>query len=270
MLSRAIFIIVTLFWLAMNVLLWRAEYGGRGSGNGPVPARVVCRKILTAPDSSSLKVFSHGENIGFCHWTTSVGEDLSKLREDNLPPEGMVSKVVGYRIQLEGNVGIKDFRNRAKFDCQLKLTTNLVWQEFNLRLNMRPAVWEVHCVAAEQKVRLRVEDEEGSYERVFRFAELRNPDGLIQEIAGPSAFATISGLGLLGLPLGKGLSEGAVKWEARNASIKIGPAPVRVYELQVSVLDRFKGIFFISRVGEILRVELPGGIVLANDQLANY
>jgi hypothetical protein len=32
-------------------------------------------------------------------------------------------------------------------------------------------------------------------------------------------------------------------------------------------LDRFNIVVFVSRAGEILRVELPEGITLANDQL---
>jgi hypothetical protein len=269
MLNRAILVSLTVFWLAMNVLLWRAEYGGRGAASGPVPVSFVWRKILTAPDSSSLKVFYHGENVGFCHWTTSVGEDLSRLKEEDLPPEGMVARVSGYRIQVEGNVAMKDFRNRARFDCQFKMTTNQVWQEFSFRLNMRPSVWEVHCLASEQKLRLKVADDDGSFERVFRFSELQNPELLVQEVAGPSASEVLGGLGLMGLWPKGGLTASALKWEARNDVVNIGPAPVRAYRLQVRLVDRFQAVFYVSRVGEILRVELPDGLVLANDQLAN-
>jgi hypothetical protein len=225
--------------------------------------------VLTAPDSSSLKVFYHGDNIGFCHWTTSVGEDLAKLKDDALPPEGMIERVTNYRIQLEGNVAVKDLRNRARFDCQLKLTTNQVWQEFNLRLTMRPAIWEVHCVAAEKKVHIKVEDEDGGFDRVFHFAELQTPDGLVSELLGPSAYLAISSLGLLDIPRNGSVPASSLKWDARNDIVRIGPATIRAYRLQAVLMDRFTAVLYISRVGEILRVELPNGIVLANDQLSN-
>jgi hypothetical protein len=36
------------------------------------------------------------------------------------------------------------------------------------------------------------------------------------------------------------------------------------------VLDKYQLTIFISRVGEILRVELPDEILLVNDQLAAF
>src|SRR5262249_51470379 len=118
---RVIFILITLFWLAMNVLLWRAEYGGRPSPRSPVPPSVGWQKMLTAPDSSSLTILHHGKKIGFCHWVTSVGEELAHLTEGEVPPKGMVERMTGYRIQVEGNLALEDFTTRVRFDGNLKL-----------------------------------------------------------------------------------------------------------------------------------------------------
>jgi hypothetical protein len=54
--ARVTFFLITVFWVGMNILLWRSEYSSRGSGV-PVPLDLVCRKILTAPDVSSLSVY---------------------------------------------------------------------------------------------------------------------------------------------------------------------------------------------------------------------
>jgi hypothetical protein len=62
----------------------------------------------------------------------------------------------------------------------------------------------------------------------------------------------------------------AVKWEARYDTLKIGQEPVRVYRVETRLLDRYPIKVFISRAGEILRVELPDGIVLMHDQLAIF
>ncbi|HKI68344.1 MAG TPA: hypothetical protein VKA67_02060, partial [Verrucomicrobiae bacterium] len=67
MLSRAVLILLAFFWVTMNVLLWRVEFGPRGEIGIGIPAKVVWRKILTAPDSSSLNVLYHGNKIGICH-----------------------------------------------------------------------------------------------------------------------------------------------------------------------------------------------------------
>src|SRR5580765_1815800 len=154
MLSRFAFILITLFWLAMNVLLWRVEYARRSSAGSSVPTTLVWQKMLTAPDSSSLTILHHGKKIGFCHWTTSVGEELSRLTEAEAPPEGMVRQMSGYRIQLEGNLALEDFAGRLRFDSHLKLDPRQLWQEFDLRLNLRPTLLEIHSVAAEKTIHL--------------------------------------------------------------------------------------------------------------------
>src|SRR5689334_14386509 len=99
MLSRIAFLLITVFWLVMMVLLWRSEYiGNRGLG-ASVPLEVVWQKILTAPDNSSLEISHHGQKIGYCRWATIVGDDLSELtaKADEAPPEGMVESLSSYR-----------------------------------------------------------------------------------------------------------------------------------------------------------------------------
>ena len=43
---RIIFLIVTAFFVTMNVMLWRSEYGARGQFGAPVPAELVWEKVL--------------------------------------------------------------------------------------------------------------------------------------------------------------------------------------------------------------------------------
>src|SRR5262245_11619104 len=112
MLARAAFFLIALFWVTMNVLLWRAEYGNRDLTNSSVPVGAVWRKILTAPDPSALNVFHHKEKIGFCHWQTSIGEEFAKL--DEAPPEGILTGPRSYHIRLEGNVSLTDFESRLR------------------------------------------------------------------------------------------------------------------------------------------------------------
>ncbi len=270
MLYRAALLSVTLFWLLMNVLLWRAEYGQRDAAHTSVPVAVVWHKMLTAPDTSSLTILHHGKKIGFCHWMTSIGEELSKLKEEDVPPEGMVERVSGYRIQLEGNVALPDFPNRVRFDCALKLATNQLWQEFSLRLNLRPAVWELRSVATEQTLRLKVEDGGERLERVIKFSELQDPAALLRDVAGPFAYGMFSAIHLPIRPQSASSRALGLEWEARNDSAKIGQSLVRAYRLQARLLDRYQARIFVSRVGEILRVDLPDEVVLLNDQLANF
>ncbi len=270
MLARVAFLALTGFWLVMNVLLWRAEYGAGPALGSTVPPQLVWDKILTAPDSSSLTIFRRGKKIGFCHWTTSVGEDLARLSSTEAAPEGMVRKIRGYRLELSGNVMLSEPSDRLRFDSHLSLGADRDWKEFAVRLNWHTDSWEVRSLAAQQSVHFRWQQEQEKFERVFSFAELAHPENLIQEFAGPVAAGALSGLGLGQAPARAGLSNGGMDWAARFEHVKLGHASVRVYRLELKVLAHFTAVVFVSRVGEILRMELPDGIVLTNDQLGGH
>jgi hypothetical protein len=270
MISRIVLLVLTLFWITMNVLLWRAEYGRHGSTGNSVPAEVVWRKILTAPDSSSLGIFHHGKKVGFCHWISGIGEELAQISEDSGSPEGMIRHIRGYRLQLEGNLSADQVGNRVRFESALTLTTNQLWRDFNLRLTLRPTVLEIHTSATDQKLRLHADDGEEKFDRVIKFSELQNPQALLREFGGPVAGGLLSNFGMFGAQLQSSAIQAGLKWEGREDSMRIGHSPVRTYRLQTRVLDRYHITIFVSRVGEILRVELPDEILLINDQLAGF
>src|SRR5256885_325788 len=117
MLSRIALLLAAILWVVMNVLLWRAEYGHSVSTGSVVPPALIWKKMLTAADPSSLSIFHHAKKVGFCHWTTSVGEQLSAPREDTpATPEGMVQRITGYRVQLEGNLMASNSPGRIRFE----------------------------------------------------------------------------------------------------------------------------------------------------------
>ena len=275
MIHRAVLILLTGFWLAMNVLLWRSEYGQRKQGGAAMPAEAVWQKMLMAPDTSSLTIYHHRKKVGFCHWITSVAQDLNTTKEADLPAEGMVGRVSEYRVQLEGNVSIdNDSANRLRFDGNLKLGRKMNWKEFGLRVNLRPTTWEIHSAAAEQSVHFRAEEGDASFDQVFHFSDLADPAKLARQLGDPASLGWLSAIGLPGLPVAGMASGGApmpsldLKWHASHDSVRIGHSSVRAYRLETRLLDRYDIVIFVSRVGEILRVELPDEIVLLNDQLA--
>ena len=62
----------------------------------------------------------------------------------------------------------------------------------------------------------------------------------------------------------------SVKWEANNDSMRFGHSKVKVYRLHTKVLGSHEIFIFVSRVGEILWVELPDKIVLSNDAFTHF
>ena len=96
-----------------------------------MPAGVVWRKIITAPDASSLSVYQNGDRMGYCEFSTSIGQEMATVDGDNPPPEGLVKRA-GYQIHLAGNVALGDFTNRVKFDGRVQFRYVREWREFTL------------------------------------------------------------------------------------------------------------------------------------------
>lgn len=266
MLARFLFPLIALFWIVMNALLWRAEFGGAREVGSAVSEEVVWQKILTAPDDSMLEISVHGKKIGYCRWTPNVGE-AGNVR-DGFLPEGMVRRPAGYTIDLEGNLLVGEPAARARFNTHVRFSTNQVWEVMSLKVSVRPGFWAIRTVAAEEKLRLEYEDEGEKWSRTFTYEELRNPRNLIEEFGGPLVLAALGQFAGLDTAqaAGKNLSLG-LKWEARNDSLKIGHSQTRVYRLQARLFDRYQAVVVVSRVGEIMRVELPNGILLVNEAL---
>ncbi|MBU6398835.1 MAG: hypothetical protein KGS61_00820 [Verrucomicrobia bacterium] len=269
MLNRFYFVGITLFWVTMNVLLWRSEFGSGHEIGSAVPAEIVWQKILTAPDNSTMDVFHRGQRIGFCRWAANVGEALAggKTSPEDYEPEGMVRRLSGYTIDFNGNVALTAITNRLRFELHLGFATNQAWRELTLRTSARPHAWEFRSTAASQSLTVRYTGDAVGWEHTFTLAELQQPQRVLEDLglSLPFLFPALPVEPVPGRPLSLGL-----EWQARNDWLQIGHASVRVYRLQARLLDRFQTVVLVSRVGEILRVELPDRITLVNDALSNY
>lgn len=271
------FLLVAAFFVTMNVLLWRSEFTARGRLGAALPPETVWEKVLTCPDNSDLEVRHKGVKIGRVHWVASINEApvARLLDEEETSPEGMVKTVTGYGLDFDCNVSLEDL-SRMRVVFGLKLSTNQTWKELSLKVTVKPFVWEIHSSAEEETLRFTTADDETRQAREFKFSELRDPEKLVRSLGGPTMPMM---LGTLGLPLnqlGKWQSPTNAQrvsldlgWQARNDWIKVGRTPVRVYRIEAKLLDRFRAVFFVSPVGEILRVELPGEVVLMNEALIN-
>jgi hypothetical protein len=269
---RFFFPLIALFWILMNVLLWRAEFGGARDLGSVVSTEVVWQKILTAPDDSTLEISWNGKKMGYCRWVPNVGEvpTAGRTLSDDFHADGRVKRLAGYTIELEGNLMVGDPPSRLRFSSRAEFSTNSVWEQMFLRLAMRPAVWELRAVAAEEKLSLGYEDSGEKWSRTFTFEELRDPRKLVEEFSGPLAWAWMAPLqGIEKVPSQKDLALG-LQWEARNDSLKIGHSTARAYRLQARLVDRYQVVVLVSRVGEIMRVELPNGLLLVNEALADF
>ena len=263
MFTRATYIAIAMFWVTMNILLWRAEYGSHGS-DSPVPVALVWRKILTAPDASSLSIYQDGERSGFCEFSTSVETEMAKLDEDKPPPEGVITRA-GYQIRLNGNTSLGDFTNRVRFDGRFSFTSSRKWRDLNLKLSSHTAAIEIHSVATNQTVQLKITNEGGVIEREIPFADLADPNAVLRDFTGNFGGGFLAALDLPALPQEPVMLSQPVHWEAHRDRLKIGNEPVTVYRLETHMLD-YSIVIYASTLGEILRVELPGGLTATLDE----
>ena len=262
--------LVTVFWVAMSVLLWRSEFGSRQQPGSSVPSEMVWRKILSAPDFSQLLIRHRTNTIGSCRWRPDVGQEMATgaRMDEEEPVEGMIPELSHYTLDLDGYVTLPDFPVRTRFSSLLKLSTNLSWQRFDARAVMRPDSYELSASATEQTVSLRVDAGGDQFNRVFRFSELQNPQKLLLELGGPMLPLLV---GSMGLPVATNqisVASLGLDWVARHDWLTIGGNRVRAYRLQARPLGRYRITLYVSPVGEILRAELPGDFVLLNEALS--
>lgn len=264
---RIVFALVTLFFVAMNVLLWRAEFAGPGRFTSPVSIDSVWRKVVLAQDASSLVIRQDGRRIGYCHWSPKVLQERSpNPTGDEMSVEQMTQAVIGYSIDLDGHFLIDD-STRMRFSMVLELDTNLVWKEITARLMLRPDVWEFQADARSERVYLRFDDAEGWRERVLRFSDFENPERLARRL-GVGGLAPL--LAVVGIPSARlqatNLLAG-LTWQARRDRLPVGRAQIPVTRVQAEWFHRVQATAYISSFGEIFRVELPANVVLMTDAI---
>jgi hypothetical protein len=262
MLARLTFPAICVFWVVMNALLWRAEYGSRGD-DAPVPVELVWRKILTAPDASSLSVFQNRTRMGYCEFSTGIGQQMALVEGDRPPPDSL-AKTAGYQLHLAGNVAFGDFTNRFKFDARAQFSAAGQWRELNLKIIARAAMVEIHSVATNRSVHVRLVADGESVERDLTFADLQNPAAVIRAFAGNSADGLLDAVEL---PDFAPLAAQKPEWRATRTRVKIGSESVPIYRLETGALGQ-NVTMDVSTLGEVLRLQLPGNYSASIDEWA--
>lgn len=274
MLNRLVLLVLVLFWGAMTWLLWRSEYGSRDRAGGQVPVAKIWERILTAPDDSSLEIRRRDKRIGTCRWSANVAEAVATGRASSLAsleqdPGGRVLKISNYTLDLEGNVAPSPGERPYRYNLHVDVTTNHVWRSFEAQVTQRPNSWSLAAFNESQTVKVKVNEGDESWEHSFSFDELERPEKLLSDfglswlapmlsgVIGSQSFSTNSPASML-------------KWEARQDWFELGKSRTRAYRLSARLFNKFGAVIFLGRSGEILRIELPDGIVALNDGFTSF
>lgn len=262
MIPRLSFAFIAIFWVVMNGLLWHSEFGAGHDLASALPAEVVWKKILTAPDDSNLSIAYDRKKIGYLRWRPATGEDPKGKVINESEPEGMVRALKTYRVEVEGSFVLSALAKSIRFTADMDLNRNLAWQRFQVQATTKPSVWKIKGDGREKA--LWIEAGEGGNEWTHRigFDELAHPQQLLSGLDDPALATLLPQLPANATDLHLGL-----EWEARHDWIKMGGERIRIYRLEGRLIEGYRIVLLISRVGEILKVDLPGSITLANDTL---
>ncbi|MFN0068977.1 MAG: hypothetical protein ACKVYV_15235 [Limisphaerales bacterium] len=259
---RLALLLALLFFGTMNVLLWRAEYGGARHAGGGVPVARVVGLILNAPDDSPLALFRRGERLGSIRWFPQVLEEPAAAGE--FEPEGIVRGRQGYKLNLDGNLFGDEAALRLRFNGHVTLDRDRSWRELRVRTGFRPLYFEVEADAASRQFQVTREDAGERAVFSYPFAQLAQPQRILADLGG------LGWLALMGtslrLPDAKSLAD-SIQAEAGLDWLRVGQARLRVYRLEVRGPDRQQAVIYVSRAGEILKAQLPGQVSLIHDSL---
>lgn len=268
------FALITLFWITMNALLWRAEFAGKEVG-AEVPVSLIWQKILTSPDDSGLAVNITGDRVGYVRWAPNIGEEVAtgKTADEAAELEGRVKKLAGYTIHADGNFIMPEGAGRVRFDLDAKFAANNQWTEWKLKGIQRPNIWSISADRKKETIEFTLGEGAAAVKQTLHFADFRNPGKLIDDLGVastlpmaaallPNLASSAGGTNSLSLSLG-------LKWEGRQDWLQMGHSRVKVYQLRAHILDKYEAVIIVSRVGEILRVQLPGDMTLVNEALIN-
>lgn len=270
MIKHASFVFIALFWVVMNGLLWRSEFGSGSRIAASVPPSLVWEKILTAPDDSALGINLQGKKLGYLRIrpTASEAAGTGEIASEN-EPEGMVRKISEYTLQFEGSLLVESIARSVRFNSEFAFNPALEWKRFHMEAFVRPQRWQLKASAADRALWFQSTDGESEWIHRFTPEDLRNPQQLSRVIDSPLLAALLPQY----LPLPAATNSTAapfslgLDWEARYEWLRIGRNRVRVYRLEAKLLDHHRMVVLVSRVGEILRIELPGGLKLINEVL---
>jgi hypothetical protein len=179
----------------------------------------------------------------------------------------MVASAIGYHIDLDLTLSGTKPEARWYFVSQFDLNLKHEWEEVVLRLIQRPTTWEIRSTRGDDAIHLSMEEGRGEpFRQRFAFSDLAQLTGAITPIAPllptllPKEFAKPNALA----NLTNQAHRPAIRWDATDSSLRVGRHRMRAYRIRGRLLENLEIVIYVSRAGELLRVELPDHYVLTS------
>ena len=269
--QRVILFILFTFWAFMSYRLWQVEYAGKNLG-AAVDIQVVWEKILNAQDKAELQIVNErsGELLGAFEWEPLVVKDSS----EGTSVEGMVNKVKKYTLEISrGRLYAANAVEDVICDFQLSLSPfpNQRWTslELGFEREFNDIRYEFGAIAHSTNDYMNISVDIGDIkqETQIPYVDLRIPSKLAGaglKLAGvPDLAANGAALLIKNFLKSKDLQIQQLNFEInlpRQAHIDLLPgvrSRIKVYRIDVPVVEDMPIQVYINTLGEILRVEIP-------------
>lgn len=278
--NRVWLILAGCFWVGMNVLLWRSEYGGGSTGN-PLPVDNVISKILETPDPSELEIYHQNERVGSCRWmVTQLSEAGNEPDEDAdvdleaAEMSGLIKNIKSFSVNLDGHLHWEQQARRVRYMLNINLTPDWQWTSLDAKIGFRDQWFHVHSRRSQETVRLEFEQGTNVWNTEITFEQLKQPDALLAQwmsdnpiLVGLAAplIAQIRALTPADDNEQTPFQSWGNHWEAYSDWLTIAHSRMRVYRIEHALAEKASISITINRAGEILTVTLPQRILLKNE-----
>ncbi|MGB0579102.1 MAG: hypothetical protein ACPGVU_05305 [Limisphaerales bacterium] len=282
--------LITIFWLVMNVQLYRKDFQAADIAGGKVPMNLVWTKMLRSADDSFLYIFHGKKRLGDFRWSTDVVDfiaqnpdeleddaEIDLTEEDTIfMTDGMVLSPGNYNVEIRsGRINLREY-GTVNFEMLANFSTNNTWSSFELTLRQRRKLVQFTANATNETITVTMNADGSEFLRELTFDDARSPQKLAAAMLGDSPVMGFAGGLLAGLSTPEtqqsfGLDQ-MVKLamnslEARQDWLHVGHSRLRVYRISIRLPNQEEIAIQISRAGEIMRVKMPNGIELRNNRL---
>ncbi len=274
--QRVILGSVTFFWLVMNILLWRWEYSDQRPGQ-EVEAASVWQKILRSPDLAYLDIYKKNRwrrPLGSFRWSSEIVDTDFINTTSGATLDGMIRKATGYSIEISNGYLDLPELPRIRYKLQLDFDANIKWKTLRIDFRQVPVIATVSSTATNNTAEFNIDTGEQVTTRIIPFADLRQPSKVaalsVELFTGSKQAAPWVEYLLQGLNPAAQLNYSAdLEWKARYDWLPQVSSRIRVYRLEANLSGSKLLTIYVSRVGEILRIELPNEIVIRNRNFYN-
>ncbi len=269
--QRVILFILFTFWVFMSYRLWQVEYAGQSLG-AAVDIQVVWKKILNAQDKAELQIVNErsDELLGALEWEPLVVKDTS----GGPSVEGMVNKVQKYTLEISrGRLYAADPVEDVIYDFYLSLSPfpNQHWThlelEFEREFNEVRYEFGVSANSTNDFMNLSIDIGGAKQETEIPYIDLKNPTKLVGaglKLAGiPDIAVSGATLVIKNLLKSKDLQIQHLNFDLnlpRQAHIDLLPgvrSRIKVYRIDIPVVEDMLIQIYINTLGEVLRLEVP-------------